>query len=168
MKKSLVLAILGVTASVTASYGQAGNILFDNYYLEYQTTGITYASGPAAGLGAGPEITAYLYYGASTDTLISQLTLVAGSATPFGFGVVSGPAPIGTGAGWFDSGVIQVNGGVPGVFAFAIYATGTYEGQTYTGWSGIYDGPTQASFLAPPPSLPTGLERDSFTVDVVP
>jgi hypothetical protein len=170
LKKSLLLAILGLTASMTASYGQ-GLIGFSNYYYSYQTTGITYGNGPDAGLGVGPEISVELLYGASTDKLISQLTVVPGSLTEVGVNGVTGPGPLGVpyaGPGVFDGGTVQVNGGVPGTFAFAIYATGTYEGQTYAGWSGVYDGSTQPSRIAPPPDLPTNLKQSSFTVDIIP
>src|ERR1035437_3394770 len=115
MKKTLLLAILGVTAGVTACYGQ-GQINFGNYYSSSQTTGVTYGFDPYdpypyAGLGVGPECSATLLWGASTCTAISQLSLVAGSTVPFGLGVATGPGAFGTGAGWFDGGTILINGG---------------------------------------------------------
>jgi hypothetical protein len=166
MKKSLVLAILGVTAGVTASYGQ-GQIYFSNYYAEDQTTGVGYAFGPNAGLGAGPEISAILLWGASTCTTISQLAPVAGSATPFGFGVVSGPAPIGTGAGWFDGGDLTINVGVSGTFAFAVEAEGWYNGNFWQGYSPVVNGATSANNMFPASDLPAGLWQGDWQGDLI-
>jgi len=161
MKTNIFIAVLGMAAAVTA-YGQ-GQVNFSNYSGSTQTTGISYANGPAAGQYAGPEISAILLAGASTDTLISQLTPVAGSSTPLGLGAASGPGALGTGAGWFSGGTIVV-GAYGANFAYAIEATGTYLGQTYIGYSPIVVGPDQASVTAPPPNLPTSLFHGSFTI----
>jgi hypothetical protein len=169
MKKSILIGILGIGTAV-ASYGQ-GNVLFNNYYGTYQTTGITYASGPSAGLGVGSEISVQLYFGASTDTLFSQLAAVPGSVTPVGINGITTPGTLGVpfaGAGVFDAGTTLVNGGTPGTFAFAIYASGTYLGTPYTGVSGIVVGATQANSLAPVPFLPASLQQGSFVVNPVP
>jgi hypothetical protein len=170
MKKTLVLAILGVTAGVTASYGQ-GQIIFNNYYSYYQTTGVTYANvwqaGAAAGLGVGPEISATLLYGPSTSTSILQLSPVAGSTISFGLGFATGPAAIQTsetGAGWFDAGTFTINGGVPGTFAFAVEADGWYNGWHWQGFSPVVNGVTSPSFLVPPTQLPGALQGGSFEV----
>jgi hypothetical protein len=170
MKKSILIAVLGLAAT-TVAYGGVGQILFGNYYNSLQTTGVTYGNGPDAGLGVGPEISATLLWGASTDTLLSQLTPVVGSTTPFGLGVATGPAPIGggTGAGWFFYSTpttiqLTINGGVPGNYAFAIEATGTLNGVTYTGFSPIAVGPTQPNPTYPIPNLPNALRQGSFAV----
>jgi hypothetical protein len=165
MKKSILIAVLGVAAT-SAAYG-SGLIIFENYYSSTQTTGVTYANGPDAGLGVGPEISATLLWGPSTDTQISQLSPVAGSTTPFGLGFATGPGPIGggTGAGWFlDPTAITINGGTPGNYAFAIEAAGTLNGVTYTGFSPVVVGPTQPTTASPIPNLPTALRQASFTV----
>jgi hypothetical protein len=164
MKKSLVLAILGVTAGVTASYGQ-GQINFNNYYAEAQTTGVTYAYGGLyGGLGVGPEGSATLFWGASTDTSTSQLTAIYASTTPFGLGYATGPGVIGTGAGWFDGGNFTINGGVPGTYAFAIYVQSGFM----AGWSPIVTGATQMGLMYPVPALPAALQQGSFTIDIIP
>ena len=169
MKKNILIAVVGIAATV-AAYGQ-GKIFFGNYYSSTQTTGITYGYGPYAGLGAGPEITAVLLWGPSTATTIQQLSPVAGSATVVGLGVATGPAPIGggTGAGWFFYSTpttiqLTINGGVPGNYAFAIEATGTLNGVTYTGFSPIAVGPTQPNPTYPIPNLPNALRQGSFAV----
>jgi hypothetical protein len=165
MKKNILIAVLGVASAV--AYGQ-GEIQFSNYWSSTATTGVTYANGPAAGLGVGPEIAAELYYGASTDTSFTQLTALPGSIAQFGLGVVTGPGPIGTGAGWF-LGVDQLIPGTPGdTYAFAILFSGTYNGVDYSGVTGIFTGATAANLLMPSPTLPVGLQQGNFTVSAVP
>jgi hypothetical protein len=171
MKRGIFIAVLGM-ASAVAAYGQ-GYVNFSNYYNSTQTTGITYGNGPAVGLGVGPEISVTLLYGASTDTLISELTPLAyndfaGDSSPIaaGNGIVSGPGaiPASQGGGWFSGGAVLVPGTPGSVYAFALSATGTYLGKTYNGVSGIFDGATQVSNLVGVPNLPPGLELGSFQV----
>ena len=180
MKKSVLIALFGA-ASVAATYGQ-GYVLFGNYYNPYQTTGITYANGPAQGLGVGSEISVELFYGASADTLVSQLTGISGSIVAVGYNGVTTPTalpPVGPYAG---AGVFVGNGdtsvlipGTPGsTYAFAIYAFGTYAGGpggngNYSGWSPIATGISQPGTLplGTAPSLPTALSQGSFTVSEV-
>jgi hypothetical protein len=166
MKKSALIAILGLGTAI-ASNGQ-GLINFSNYYSTTSTTGVTYGSGPAVGLAAGPEISAILLWGASTSTAISQLTAIGGSTTPFGMGAAAGPDAFGTGAGWFSGGTISINGGTAGTYAFAIEATGTYLGVPYIGFSPVVNGPTSADALSAAPDLPIALMHGSFTVNPVP
>jgi len=168
MKKSILIALLGVGTAV-ASYGQ-GVIIFGNYSSSSQLNGISYASGPAAGLYCGPEISAILLYGASTSTSISQLTAI-GAPVAVGEGVASGPGPIGSYAGWFGGVARTIDASSPGTtYAFAIEATGTYLGVTYLGYSPIAYGATQAGGSVPPPApnLPASLLNGSFTVSPVP
>jgi hypothetical protein len=156
--------------AATVAYGQ-GNIIFGNYYSSTQTTGVTYGNGPAAGLGVGPEGSATLFWGASTDTLVLQLSPVAGSTTPFGLGAATGPGAVGggTGAGLFvHNGALSINGGVAGNYAFAIEATGTLDGITYIGNSPVVVGATQATAASPVPNLPNSLYEGSFTVTNIP
>jgi hypothetical protein len=162
MKKSIFIAVLGL-GFVVASYGQ-GNINFQNYYSSTQTTGVSYGSGPSAGLFAGPEISAILLYGASTDTSVSQMTPLASSSTPFGLGAATQPGAIGTGAGWFSGGTFLIPGAAGGTFTFAIEAIGT----GYIGYSSIFTGATQATSTSPVPNIPAGLEQSSFVVNPVP
>jgi hypothetical protein len=164
MKKSIFIAVLGVT-SVIASYGQ-GTVLFKNYVSSTQTFGVSYANGPAAGQYVGPEISAELLYGASTATTIGQLTPLASSIIPFGLGAATGPGAIGTGAGWFDAGSPQVPGTPGATYAFAVEFTGNYQGVTYTGFTSIFTGSTQSG-TGPIPFLPAGLLQN-FTVSGAP
>jgi hypothetical protein len=164
MKKSVIIAVLGIGFAV-ASYGQ-GQVNFLNYYSSTQPTGVSYGNGPDAGSYVGPEISAILLVGPASATSISQLTPVAGSSTAFGLGAASGPGALGTGAGWFIGPTLNVEGGVPGIYAFAIEATGVLNSLTYTGYSSIFDGPTQPTSTSPTPNIPAGLEADSFTVTV--
>jgi hypothetical protein len=167
MKKGIFIAVLGMATAV-AAFGQ-GQIIFNNYVSSTQPTGVIYGNGPLAGELAGSEITGYLYFGASTDTTVTQLALVPGSATPVGaFAPSQSPGAPGTGAGIIEGATISVNSGTPGTFAFAIFASGTYLGVTYTGWSPIFVGATQATSLANVPNLPSGLLNANEIITSVP
>ena len=176
MKKTIFIAVLGM-ASVAVSHAQ-GLVNFNNYTSSTQLNGITYASGPAAGEGVGPEISVELLYGISTDTLISQMTVlnyVIGSnesPVPAGLGGVSGPAAIGTSAGWFNGGAVLVptigSSSAGGAYTFALEAFGTYQTVSYIGYSSIFAGTTSATSSSPTPNLPAGLQLGSFTVAPVP
>jgi hypothetical protein len=181
MKRSIFIAVLGM-ASAVASYGQ-GYVQFNNYVSSTQSSGITYASGPAAGEGVGPEISVQLYYGAASDTLLSQLVpLTFGDGSDFspvaaGNGGVSGPGTIfnaggDAGYGIFNGGAVQIPLTGPNSFAagstlaFALVATGTYQTVSYYGASGVFNGTTSSAANVPP--LPAGLQAGSFTVAPVP
>jgi hypothetical protein len=168
MKKYIFFSILGVVATVSA-YGQ-NYIIFSNYYSSAPPYGaaFTYGNGPSAGLFVGPEISATLLYGPGTDTLISQLTPLVGSATPFGLGFATGPGSVETGAGLFFDGEVFIPGTPGSTYAFAIEATGIYEGQTYTGYSDIVYGSTQAASIYPVPEPFGQLGDRTFEVFVVP
>jgi hypothetical protein len=173
MKRSILIGVLGVGSAV-AAYGQ-GAVNFSNYYGgSTQTTGVIYGNGPAAGEGAGSEISVELYYGASTDTLISELTALASSITVVGTDAPQGPSALGsvTGSGYFAAGSVVVPsiGGtaVPGgTYAFAIKAFGTYDSVSYAGASGIFEGTTAAAENSPVPNLPTGLLEGNILVSSV-
>ena len=164
MKKSIFIAVLGVATAV-AAYGQ-GQVNFSNYYASGQPTGIKYANGADAGMFVGSEMTATLLFGASTDTLISQLAVAPGSATAIG---AFGPAVPGAntllGAGIVSGPTLTL--GV-GTFAFAISVTGTFNSQVYNGVSGIFVGSTNPSNLLPPANLPNGLTHANILVSSVP
>src|SRR5436189_6401357 len=87
MKKSFVLALLGVAAAgLTASYGQ-GTVTFSNYILEDSPT-INYGpNSPAGKIGVpvGGTFAAELgwFNGVTADPL--QITLLPASITGFGF-----------------------------------------------------------------------------------
>lgn len=151
MKKSIFITVIGLAA--VSAYSQ-GAVNFSNYASSTQTYGVLYSGGPASGMYAGPEMNAILLYGSSSDTLVSQLQPVAGSSTALGLGVVDAPGALGTGAGWFSGGAFTIDSSNPGtVYAFAIEITGTYLGQQYIGYSGVFNSASGASALLPPGSL---------------
>jgi hypothetical protein len=164
MKKSILIAVLGMSAAVVA-YGQ-GQVNFSNYYASGQPTGIQYGNGSDVGQFVGSEMTATLLFGASTDTLISQLAAAPGSATAIGaFGATTPSANTFGGAGIVSGPTLTL--GV-GTFAFAIEVTGTFNSQTYTGVSAIFVGSTNPSNLLPPANLPSGLTHANIFVTSVP
>jgi hypothetical protein len=168
MKKSLVLAILGVTAGVTASYGQ-GQIYFGNYFASHQTTGIIYAHGPYAGWGVGNEVSVELFYGATTATSVTQLTGLASSICPVGWNDVTAPAPLGTafgnyaGSGVFIAGDVTL-GAYGSTYALAIRA---YDAFGDYGWSPIVIGHNQMTPASPSADLPGGLWQGGWQGDIV-
>ena len=174
MKKSILIALFGAGAVVAAN--AQGLVNFNNYYISGQVTGISYANGLGAGSYVGPEISLELYYGLSTDTLISQMTALPGSIIAAGLGAASGPGALGGGAGWFDAGAVFVpnisgTAVAGGTYTFAIVASGTYApfagpggNGIFTGSSAIFTGTTAATSSMPTPNLPDGLRLGSFTV----
>jgi len=171
MKKSILIGLLGLGTAL-ASYGQ-GKINFFNYSSSTQTTGVTYAggTGPAAalnGLFAGLNVSAELFWGASTDTSVTQLTGIPSSAAPFGqdtFGPQS-LAPLGA----FIGSVQTINGGTAGSYAFAIYCYSTAPdgGTLWSGWSPVAVGATSATSTSPTPNLPNALFNGNWTVTPIP
>jgi hypothetical protein len=165
MKKSLLIGLLGVGTAV-AAYGQ-GQIIFSNYYSSHQATGITYGNGPNVGLGVGPEISVELMYGPTTDTAISQLTLLASSISPVGVNSIVGPGPLTTaygsyaGTGVFSAGNVTL-GAYGSTYKLALFAFSS--GDVYTGYSSMFTGANQASLFVGAPPLPVGLQEQSFVV----
>jgi hypothetical protein len=164
MKKNILIAVVGIAATV-AAYGQ-GKIFFGNYYSSTQTTGVSYGAGYGAytGLGAGPEATVTLFWGASTDTSFFQLSPVAGSTTSVGLGVATGPGAFGTGAGWFLGPTLSINGGTAGNYAFAIEALSNL-GPPFgfnEAFSPVVVGPTSATSTSPTPFLPPALYKGNI------
>jgi len=170
MKKTVIIGL--IAAGFTFASQAQGYINFKNFYSGSQTTGVFYGNGPDAGLAVGSEIMVSLWYGASADTSISQMTQFIGTdnstyASPVavGLGNSATPGAIGAnGAGEFDGGTLFIPGTAGSTYTFALEGTGTLLGNTYTGYSAIFTGATQASSLAPIPNLPNGLYQGSFTV----
>jgi hypothetical protein len=191
MKKSIFAAVLGIgMASAISSYGQ-GFIIFNNYVSSTQSSGITFAAGSPGGIageGIPQGFTVTLLYGASTDTLISQLVPLnysnGGNSSPApvgtdgtGTATTPGPilvSPIDSGAGIFDGGSVQIpltglNSFAAGsTLAIALEANGTWNGVTYSGFSALASITTSASSTANVPDLPASLQSGSFTVAPVP
>ena len=137
MKKSIFIAVLGA-AFTAACYGQ-GKIQFNNYASSTQTTGIFFGSGALSGQFAGTEISAILLFGASTDTLITQLapigSPVAMATESRSYPTVSGGGALTSGAGWFGNPTFTIDAANPGTtYAFAIEATGIFNSVTYHGF----------------------------------
>ena len=147
MKKSIVLAILGMAAGVTSSHAQ-GVVNFSNYYSGSAPT-VNYAAVnvPAgkAGLQVGTEFNAELYYFLGTATSTTQLSADAASITPFGVAPISYPAVDGQtsyGAGhWFGNSNLPVPGSSASeVVTLDVYAfnAATLGAATVAGSSGMF------------------------------
>jgi len=171
MKKSLVLAILGLAAGATASYAQ-GTVSFLNYFSTTSPT-VKYAASnvPAgkAGLSLGGSFAAELYYFAGIAGSTAQLSAVPSSLTYFS---VNGPTANSTadgdasnGAGWFFGPNLTLPGTSAGeVVTLDVYAfnNGSVAGATVGGSSGLFTVSLGGGAL-PPASL-NGTPGASFTV----
>jgi hypothetical protein len=162
MKKSIVLAILGVAAGATASYGQ-GTVNFSNYYSTSSPT-VNYANSNVpvgkAGLSLGSEFSAELAWATGVVGSTSSLAFLASTITPFGLGGPSTPAADGqasVGAGWYNAGTqILAASGLPAgtvvtldVFAFN---NGSLGASTINGSSGLFQ-VTVGGGTTPPATL---------------
>ena len=149
MKKSIVLAILGIAAGVASSQGQ-GTVAFANYYsgtaptINYGTVAVPLA---LQGLPIGSEFQAELCFVSGTgaaEATVFAAPFVA-SLTSFGTALPSYPAADGdtaNGAGWFN-GNLNLNLGVPAgssVTAEVLAFNGTsYANSSYRGKSGAFN-----------------------------
>jgi hypothetical protein len=175
MKKSIVLAILGTVAGVTASHAQ-GVVNFSNYYGSSAPT-INYAGSnvPAgkANLAVGTEFNAEVYYFLGVASSTAQLTADAASITLFGAAPLTYPAADGQlayGAGWFNG---NSNLPIPGssvsqtvtldVFAFN---AGSLGAATVGGSSGMFQ-VTLGGGVIQAPSL-NGLMPNFTVANLVP
>jgi hypothetical protein len=163
MKKSILIAALGV-ASVVASYGQ-GQILFENYVSSTQITGIYFGNGPNAGSYVGSEFSVQLYYGAPTDTSVSQMTPI-GSPVKIQGAFIAGQGPGQNPAnnqGTIGLSQLLVNALPAGTqYAFGFGATGVWQGQTYSGTSSFIQVLTTTPGAASP--SPKFVDPTSFAV----
>lgn len=155
MKKSIVLAILGIAGAVgTTAYGQ-GTVVFKNYFnsssptINFNATGITPASKDGLALGSSLSAELLWYNGLTANPAL--LTLVAGSLTPFG----SGPTADGNIAGFaglFIGPVVTLPGYVSGLATFQVDVFGTEGGNSYAGTSALFT-MTPATGASPPPGF---------------
>lgn len=175
MKKSIVLAILGVAAAgVTASYGQ-GTVGFFNYYSPSSPT-INYAASnvPAgkAGLALGSEFSAELAWGAGVISNPSFLTLVPSSITPFGVAPITTPAADGqlsAGAGWFLGPNVALGSAAGSTVTLEIFAfnNGSLAASTINGNTGLFQ-VTLGGGALPPASLNLAAAQSITVVNAVP
>jgi hypothetical protein len=151
MKKSIVLAILGIAAGVIGAQAQ-GTVNFSNYYSNTAPTvnfGTTFVPLALQGLAVGSEFQAELCYvvgtGASEATVFANP--IAASLTHFGTTYPNSPAADGdsvNGAGWWIGGGNEVlntpataAGTVITAEVLAFNGT-TYGNSTYVGKSGLF------------------------------
>lgn len=166
MKKSIFIAVLGMAAVTSSSYGQ-GQVHFSNYF-NSSSPKVTYADGTFAGQTVGSEMSAQLAYFIGNTADPSQLTPLAGSAT---FGLAGPTVPNGPYAGWFEGGNVTVPGsaGQPTVtFEILVFQTGSdYASSSVRGRSALFQGTTTANAQAPVPDFPQGAWQN-FQVSSVP
>jgi hypothetical protein len=155
MKKSIVLAILGIAAAAgTTAYGQ-GTVVFKNYFastsptINFNATGVTPAS--KEGLALGSSLSAELLWFNGLTANPAALSVVAGSLTPFG----SGPTADGDIAGFaglFIGSVVTLPGYVSGLATFQVDVFGTEGANSYAGSSALFT-MTPATGASPPPGF---------------
>jgi PEP-CTERM motif len=142
MKKTIVVAIIGLTLTATQSFG-AGVIYMDNY----DTSGPDVTYGPGSGLltgqGLGVGWTAGLYF-ALGDTRSSIMADPTGVADPFTLG---GGLTLGTGIG-STAAFYTSTFGTPGEFlAGAEFSINDNPGDTVTLMIIAYNGSSYAASL---------------------
>jgi len=137
MKKIIVttLAVLGLFAATTVSYGQ-GEVQFQN---NTAATPITFGAGPSAGsrvFGSASLYTYGLYVGSSTATTLSQLTLIdtvgsinSANGTSGFAGYINGQTVSGLGNVGAANGFAGLVGGT--LYAVEVAAWPTSEGANY-------------------------------------
>jgi hypothetical protein len=162
MKKSIVMAVLGMTAAAASSYGQ-GSVFFSSYIANAGVgASATYFNGASgtAGTLCGIPLTAQLYYalGTVSDPVSANATSIMSAVTGLGSlsGATaaldnSGAAVGGPGLGFFDGGTVLIPGYTSGAVTFEVVVSGTYLGQQFVGRSGSW---TESSI--PGPGLPAG------------
>jgi len=144
MKKSIVLAILGV-AGATASYGQ-GFVNFSNYFastsptINFALTGVTPAGKEGLALGGSFAAELSWYNGLTANATL--LTPIASTITYFSG---SGPALNGIadgdtadGAGWFLGPVATLTAYTSGLATFEVTVFGTEGANSYSGQSALF------------------------------
>jgi hypothetical protein len=179
MKKSLLLGILGVAATVATSYGQ-GFIFLDNYFSNFGGPIITYGAGSdgplATGVSAAYTVGIYLGQGsftASADpsgtaspTSLNALLLLQGGANT---STAAGYAGYG---GYFSaSGNMQasVASGATITAMVVAYEGASYDTATYRGHSAAFQLVTKDGTANPPASVSPAYGGFSvFSTSVVP
>ncbi len=178
MKKSIVMAVLGMTAAAASSYGQ-GSVVFSSYIANGLVGAPTdFFNGPDAGTAVGIPFVAQLYYALGTvadpvnDSLASSIMSPVTGLTAIGSTAAldnSGAAISSQGLGYFDGPSISIPGYTSGAVTFEIVVSGSLDGQSYVGRSGSW---VESSIPANP--LPAGNFGDngvmpsSFVATVVP
>jgi hypothetical protein len=165
MKKSIFIAVLGVTAvAATSSYGQ-GFVAFSSYIANGGSGALTSTFGTATPLGVG--YTAYLYYALGTvsdpvnESLVSSITspisgaftLLAGSGTAYDN---SGNAIGAAGLGYFDGATLTIPSYSGGAISWEILASN--GSGSVVGRSGSF---TDSSIAGP--DVPVGVIGDNTT-----
>jgi hypothetical protein len=159
MKKSIVLAILGIAGAVgTTAYGQ-GSVVFKNYFtsssptINFNATGVTPAS--KEGLAVGSSLDAQLLWYNGVTGNASLLTAV-GAPVVFGTSVTSvspvADGDLADGAGYFIGNVIILPGYTSGLATFEVDVYGTEGANTYGGMSALFT-MTPATGASPPPGF---------------
>jgi len=157
MKKSVIIAALGMAAAVASSYGQ-GYIAFNTYVANAGAGASTsyfntFSGGPLVGSTVSGAFSAELYYAlgtvsdpvnlgqaASIMSPVTGLTAIPSSTTAFDS----------NGDGWFQGGTVTIPGYSTGAVTFEIVATGTINGHAFVGRSGSFTESTIANSLSAP------------------
>jgi hypothetical protein len=171
MKKTWILAVLGLSViGVVSSYGQ-GHINFSNYANSSSPT-IKYAASNVpngkAGLTLGGSFYAELFWGNGAGLSVSQLALLPGSQDYFGFDGPSansdpdGGSALTYGAGWFQNISLTFStaaGYTGGQVTLDVFVYNTAN--TVGGSSGVFNF-TPATGSSPVPSIAGSMPN--FTV----
>lgn len=154
MKKSLVLAIVGLAAGVVASYGQ-GTVQFSSYIANGGVGATTTIFGTSTLVDSSFKAQLYYSFGTVADAVDNGSAASISSAPGAGLTLLNGvTGTFATGAavgqnGYFDYGAIQIPGYTSGAITFEIvaYNGADWASSTLRGRSGAF---TMGSILTLP------------------
>jgi PEP-CTERM motif len=157
MKKSILIAVLGVAACAATSYGQ-GFVVMNSYGANGGLGAVTSLQG---GGPVGATFTAELYFALGTVSDPGNSGPVSGLFTPIASSIINYDA---NGDGYFQGGTITVPGYVSGPISFEILAIGGNA----SGRSSAFTESSVTSSAAAPPSFfgDNGTGMPSFVVPV--
>jgi len=154
MKKSLVVSLLGIVATVASSYGQ-GSVWFDNYNNLNPNGPGGYGSpiylAPGVLIPAGITVDLYYALGTVTDP---------GNGTPIG--TLLSSRPVGS-PGYVNATIVTVANYISGPITFELVAHGTVSVKTYYGHSAVLTLPSIATGTTLPGYL-DGLQSFSIAI----
>jgi len=171
MKKTVIIAVLGLAASVASSYAQ-GFIAFNSYVANAGAGATTSFSFGSSGFVPG-SFTAELFFALGTvSDPVTQSSATSVLTPPTGFTAI--PSSIvnfdASGDGYFQGGTVTIPGYTSGAVSFQVVATGVVNGVTWYGRSGSFTESTIANSASAPLTSfgDNGTGLPSFVVAPVP
>jgi hypothetical protein len=156
MKKSILLAVLGLAAGVVSSFGQ-GNVVFTSYLANNSAGATTTIFGSSTLVPAGYTASLFYFIGTISDPVVNS-SAASIASVPTGLTASGFTKSYATGsatAGYFDGPVVSIPGYASGPITFEVvaYNGASYASSTIRGRSGSFTMNSIATGLAAAPSL---------------